>query len=102
MTYRGVYKDGVVVPSGEVNLPSGTEVDFIARAGIKRGARAAKGRTPARKEATRDGRRRTSSSLKRGWLLDVLKPVIGKAKGLPRDCAVNWEHYVYGVPKRKP
>ncbi len=28
MDFRGIYEDGVIRPSGEVNLPDGTEVEF--------------------------------------------------------------------------
>ncbi len=33
-------------------------------------------------------------------LYERLKPIIGAAKGLPRDAARNIDHYLYGLPKR--
>ncbi len=33
-------------------------------------------------------------------LYERLKPVIGAAKGLPPDAALNVDHYLYGQPKR--
>ena len=29
MTFRGVYRDGVIVPGGEINLPEGTRVEIL-------------------------------------------------------------------------
>ena len=34
-------------------------------------------------------------------LLDCLRDVIGQAKGLPADYALNHEHYLYGGPKQE-
>ena len=33
---------------------------------------------------------------------EVLREFAGAAKGLPRDFAANHDHYLYGVPKKKP
>jgi hypothetical protein len=33
-------------------------------------------------------------------LYDRLKPVIGAAKGLPPDAALNVDHYLYDQPNR--
>jgi hypothetical protein len=33
---------------------------------------------------------------------EVLREFAGKAKGLPPDLASNHDHYLYGLPKRKP
>ena len=33
-------------------------------------------------------------------LAERLKPVIGIAKGLPRDFAENHDHYIHGTPKK--
>ena len=33
-------------------------------------------------------------------LYERLKPIIGKAVGLPADAALNHDHYLYGTPKK--
>ncbi|NUN98606.1 MAG: hypothetical protein HUU16_20820 [Candidatus Omnitrophica bacterium] len=33
-------------------------------------------------------------------LFEHYRDVIGTAKGLPPDAAVNHDHYLYGMPKR--
>ena len=81
MTYRGHIQNGVVILEGPgTKLENGTEVSV----------RPLKPRGAARSKA-----RKIPS------LYDRLKPAIGKAQGLPADAAVNHDHYLYGVPKRK-
>ena len=71
MTYRGKVKDGVVVLEPGARLDEGTDV-------VVEQVESA----PARS------------------LADRLKPVIGIAKGLPRDLAENHDHYLHGRPKK--
>ena len=78
MTYRGVVKDGVVVLEGDVKLPDGAKVDVSL---------------PALQDPV-------SGDENGPTLYDRLKPVIGKAKGLPADASRNVDHYLYGHPKR--
>lgn len=35
-------------------------------------------------------------------LREVLLQFAGKAQGLPPDYSMNLDHYLYGVPKRRP
>lgn len=70
MTYRGHIKDGVVVVDEAVDLPEGAEVTIELAP--------------------------TESVLPLG---DVLKDVIGKARGLPPDASIQKRHYLYGHPK---
>jgi len=80
MVYRGRVKNGVVVLEGRARPEEGTKVTVRA---LRKAAR------PARKK-------------KRPMTLyERLKPLIGKAKGLPPDASVNIDHYLYGTPKRK-
>lgn len=81
MTYRGQVRNGTVVLDDPTALPEGTAVSVRP---LQQGKRQPKG--PAAK------RPRT--------LLDVLRPFVGKAKGLPPDMSVNHDHYLYGVPKQ--
>jgi len=79
MVYRGQVKNGVVVVKGRVRLEEGAEVTV----------------RPVRKPV------RAARKKKRPMTLyERLKPIIGKAKGLPPDAAVNIDHYLYGLPKR--
>ena len=80
MTYRGVVRDGVVVLEGDVKLPDGAKVDVSLPASQEPVSRDENGPT----------------------LYERLKPVIGKAKGLPPDLSVNHDHYLYGGPKQEP
>ena len=82
MTYRGRVKNGVVVFDDRADLPEGAEVSVSVRS-VKTTSR-----TPKRKR-------------KIPTLYDRLKPLIGKAKGLPPDLAKNHDHYIHGAPKRK-
>lgn len=80
MTYRGRVSNGVVVMDDPKALPEGMEVSVRPLKGRRSGARGSK-QPPS--------------------LYERLKPVIGKAKGLPADAAANVDHYLYGTPKRK-
>ena len=57
-------------------------------------------RTPGRRQraAGERGRRRHGSTPP--TLLERLRSVVGKAKGLPPDAAVNHDHYLYGLPRK--
>lgn len=125
MTFRGEYRDGVIVPDEPLGYPSGTRLQFGTpkRAGTpaaKRPGAAAGDRRSARgtghaadagsapRGARKPARSKARSSKARGskgqapTLLEMFRPFIGKVKGLPRDFAVNHDHYLYGVPKREP
>ena len=69
---------GVVVFAAPMSLPEGTVV--TVRPCPRRRGKGAGGRPKS--------------------LYELLKPVIGKAKGLPPDFSVNHDHYLYGTPKR--
>lgn len=79
MTFRGRVKNGVVTLDDPSDLPDGTAVSVRP---LKASPRPAAGP----KEVAS--------------LYERLKPVIGKAVGLPPDAALNHDHYLYGVPKR--
>jgi hypothetical protein len=79
MLYRGHVKNGVVVLDDPRELPDGTEVSVRSLRAVRRSPR--KGKQPP-------------------TLYERLKPVIGKAKGLPPDAARNHDHYLYGAPKK--
>ena len=76
MTYRGHVQNGVVVFDEGIVLPEGISVQVDVLRDQERGEDA--GPT----------------------LYERLKPVIGAAKGLPPDAALNVDHYLYGQPKR--
>ena len=79
MTYKGYVKNGVIV----LDEP----------AGLKDGDRVSVRPLRTRVRTTRKGRRPAT-------LYERLKSVVGKAKGLPPDAAVNHDHYLYGLPKK--
>ena len=78
MVYRGRVKNGVVVLEPGVRIEEGAEVTVRP---VKRRSRAV--------------RRREEPPT----LYERLKPVAGKAEGLPSDASVNHDHYLYGAPK---
>ena len=78
--YRGHVVNGMVVLDNPVKLPEGSEVRVRS--------------IPARRKAPK--RRK-----KMPTLYERLKPIIGIAKGLPRDFSINHDHYLYGLPKKK-
>lgn len=86
MTLRGRVKNGKVVLDDSKILPDGTEV-------VVRPTKTNKPRSRNAKATKRSGRPQS--------LAQRLAPFIGKAKGLPPDMAVNLDHYLYGLPKRK-
>ena len=91
MTYRGHVKDGMVVLDQALGLPDGAEVSVRATKRRKSGAKKRTTATPKPK-----GRKRPRT------FHDWLKPFIGCLNDLPPDYSVNLDHYLYGVPKRKP
>ena len=80
MTYRGHVKNGVIVLDEPADLPEGADVHVELA-------------EPQQKPEPED---------KVPTLYERLKPVIGKAKHMPPDAAINHDHYLYGMPKRTP
>lgn len=80
MTYRGHVENGLVVPDGPMKLPEGAEVTISLC------------QEPKATEA--------ESEEDIPSLYERLKPVMGKAQGLPPDAATNVDHYLYGLPKK--
>ena len=78
--YRGHVSNGVVVFESTIELPDGAEVRV----------------RPAKPQPTRAKARKMPPTL-----YERLKPIIGKAKGLPPDASINHDHYLYGAPKRR-
>ena len=79
MTYRGHVNNGVIVLDDSVTLPEGLGVNVEPLAAGQ--DESAEGEIPT--------------------LYERLKPLIGKAVGLPPDASVNHDHYLYGVPKQE-
>ncbi|HPD17635.1 MAG TPA: hypothetical protein PLE19_22070 [Planctomycetota bacterium] len=79
MTYKGHVKNGLVVLDEPASLREGERVSV----------------RPLRRR-----RRPEPQDEQAPTLYDELKPVIGKAKGLPADAARNHDHYLYGMPRR--
>ncbi len=79
MTYLGHVSNGVIVLDDSVTLPEGLGVRVEPIAG---------GQDESAEEEIPS-------------LYERLKPLIGKAVGLPPDASVNHDHYLYGVPKRE-
>jgi hypothetical protein len=77
MSRLGKMQDGVVVPVEPFPWPDGTEVTVA----------------PVRMESE-------SSSSGPSSTYERLKPLIGKAEGLPSDLAENHDHYLHGRPKQ--
>ena len=119
MTYRGRVKNGVIVLDQRAELPEGQEVSVrVLRASKGKAAR----RLPTFYERMKEfagavqgppdladnhdhylhGRPRSRAKLRKKsqTLHDLLKPVIGKAKGLPVDAAINHNHHLRGLPKK--
>jgi len=82
MVYRGRVKNGVVVLEGRARPEEGTKVTVHAVRTLRKAARPSRKKKPAM------------------TLYERLKPIIGKAKGLPPDAAINIDYYLYGLPKR--
>ncbi|HYF50728.1 MAG TPA: hypothetical protein VEJ63_15045 [Planctomycetota bacterium] len=81
MNYRGIVKNGVIVPIGKVEIPEGTTVTihFLKKVG--------------KAKATRKGTK------KKKHPLDLSDLAVHT--GIP-DLAENIDHYLYGHPKQKP
>lgn len=92
MVYRGHVKRGVIVLENGARLPEGARVSV----------RPLKGRSEAVKRVSpHDSRPAQTVKKSIPSLYERLKPIIGKARGLPADFAENHDHYLYGVPKRR-
>ena len=78
MTHGGHVKNGVVILDPPVDLPEGAEVEVRLI------------EAPADSHAAEEG----------PSLYERLEHVVGKAKGLPPDAAINHDHYLYGLPKK--
>ncbi len=77
MSYRGHVENGIIKIDETVVLPEGASVQIdLINAGAEQ-----------------------SNSEEGESLYDLLKPVIGAAKGLPPDASLNVDHYLYGQPK---
>ena len=77
MVYTGKIKGGVVLMDKMVSLAEGTVVRVMP-------------------VVRREPRKRPTP----GSLGAALLEFAGKAKGLPRDLAMNHDHYLYGTAKR--
>ena len=77
MVIRGRVKGGRIEVNKKVRLPEGARVEITV---LDNGAKAKAKQIPT--------------------ILERLKPIVGKAKGLPRDAAKNLDHYLYGLPKK--
>ena len=77
MTCRGQIRNGVVAPLESFPWPDGTEVTVA----------------PVSLESETDLDESLST-------YERLKPLIGKAQGLPPDLAKNHDHYLHGRPKQ--
>lgn len=98
MTFRGVYRDGVIILDDGAVLREGTVVRVIKAAKAK----AAKTATASRR-STKKASARSRKSKKRRPARDLLA-LLGPFKplaSLPRDGSLNVDHYLYGSPKRK-
>jgi predicted DNA-binding antitoxin AbrB/MazE fold protein len=93
MTFRGVYKDGVVIVSGDVDIPNGSEVDVHLR-------RVKMSRSRIKPKVKKKTRSKKPARTPAPTLNERLASVIGMAKGLPPDASRNIDHYLYGAPKR--
>ena len=78
MTHRGHVRNGVVILDPPVDLPEGAEVEVRLI------------EPPADSHAAEQG----------PSLYDRLEHVVGRAKGLPSDAAINHDHYLYGLPRK--
>lgn len=78
--YKGHVSNGVIVLDSPAALPDGVAVRV----------------RPVGRRAKRKAAKLPPT------LYERLKPIIGKAKGLPRDAALNVDHCLYGLPKKEP
>lgn len=79
MTLEGHIENGHVVFDVPVKLPDGTKVTVSVQSEV--GAAPDEEQYPS--------------------LYERMKSVVGKAKGLPVDLAINHDHYLHGQPKRQ-
>lgn len=79
MTFRGKVKDGIVVLDEPGALPEGAKVSV---------------RILKDRGGPGSGETRPKS------LYERLEPIVGIAKGLPRDLARNHDHYLHGRPRK--
>ena len=79
MTVEGYIENGQIVLDSLLQLPNGTKVAVSVQ--------------PA---ATI-----LNSEAELPSLYERMKSVVGKAKGLPEDMAINHDHYLHGQPKRQ-
>jgi predicted DNA-binding antitoxin AbrB/MazE fold protein len=84
MTVDGHIENGQIVLNQEISLPEGMKVrvEFVSPEPVE--------------ESTKEA---TSEELPS--LYERMKPVVGAAKGLPADYAINHDHYLHGQPKRQ-
>ena len=80
MVVRGRVKGGVVVLDDSGSLPEGTVV---------------------RVEPVEDKAAAVKAPEGEQSLAEMLLSHAGKAKGLPEDMALNHDHYLHGLPKKK-
>ncbi len=80
MTIEGYIENGGLVLSSPITLSDGTRVTVLVE--------------PLCEEPAKAGEKFPS-------LYERMKPVIGKAKGLPSDLANNHDHYLHGQAKRQ-
>ncbi len=78
MVYHGTIKNGIVAPENAFPWPDGTKVTVDV--------------------SVHGDNKATKSQI--GTLYDRLKPLIGKAEGLPSDLAENHDYYLHGRPKK--
>jgi hypothetical protein len=79
MTYSGHVENGRIILDTPVVLPEGTQVTVAVQ--------------PNGTQEPADGALPS--------LFDRLQSVVGKAKGLPADLAINHDHYLHGQAKRQ-
>ena len=79
MTYRGQFRNGVVVFEQPPPLAEGASVEVAA---------------------LEDQHQQVEPVSDAPTWAEVLKDFIGKAKGLPADMARNHDHYIHGTRKR--
>ena len=84
MTYRGVVKKGVIILSGDVDLPDGTKVSAVVS------PRADPTGTNSRSGATIGEK-----------LAQFARKTETQPCNLPKDMADNHDHYLHGTPKRE-
>ena len=79
MTFQGHIENGQVILDSPLSLPDGVKVVVSVP------------EEPAAPPAQED----------LPTLYERMESVIGKAKGLPSDYAINHDHYLHGQPKRQ-